>query len=127
MKYLKGNSTKIKPPVKANTPTPKVMYTKEILLTVFLMEKGNNYTKMVNCIKEPLKMALRVVMENTLGLTGPTTKENGKIMSLKVMVNINGPMVEITLAYGKTIRCMDRVKWSFQTVEFIKENLKTIK
>ena len=72
-------------------------------------------------------MAVRMVMENTLGLMVPISKENGKIMSLKVTVNIDGLMVEVISVCGKIIRWMDKEKWSFKMLEFIKENSKMIK
>lgn len=74
---------------------------------------------MVLCLKEILKILLKMVKDYSDGLMDNIMKAISKMNNLMVMENIIGLMVEYIKENGIMVIFKDREQWNIQMEEFI--------
>ena len=99
--------------VKVNIHGAMVQFILEILKMDLNMEKVNGVVEKVIIqifMKEIIKMIARMELGNLLGQAEMFTRENLKMMSVKVMVRCTGQMVVVTKVNGLMVFNMAMVE-----------------
>lgn len=111
--YILANMKKENIMVKVNIHGAMVQFILEILKMDLNMEKVNGVVEKVIIqifMKEIIKMIARMELGNLLGQAEMFTRENLKMMSVKVMVRCTGQMVVVTKVNGLMVFNMAMVE-----------------